>query len=46
MGKQIEITTPSNLFNEDGSLVQRGWTRKPILKYNKESIGIKIQKIN
>ncbi|MFX0181308.1 MAG: DUF2804 family protein, partial [Candidatus Hodarchaeota archaeon] len=39
MGKQIEITKPSNLFNDDGSLVQRGWARKPILKYNKESIG-------
>ncbi|MHA1688752.1 MAG: DUF2804 domain-containing protein [Promethearchaeota archaeon] len=39
MGKQIEITKPSNLFNEDGSLVQTGWARKPILKYNKEWIG-------
>lgn len=39
MGKQIEITEPSNLFNEDGSLVQRGWSRKPILKYNKKNIG-------
>ena len=39
MGKQIEITKPSNLFKEDGSLVQRGWARKPILNYNKESIG-------
>ncbi|TFG04830.1 MAG: DUF2804 domain-containing protein, partial [Promethearchaeota archaeon] len=39
MGKQNEITKPSNLFNEDGSLVQRGWARKPILTYNKENIG-------
>ncbi len=39
MGKQIEITEPSNLFNEDGSLVQTGWAKKPILKYNKENIG-------
>ncbi|MFX1433195.1 MAG: DUF2804 domain-containing protein [Promethearchaeota archaeon] len=39
MGEQIEITKPSNLFNGDGSLVQRGWARKPILKYNKEYIG-------
>ena len=39
MGKQIEITEPSNLFNEDGSLLQRGWARKPLLKYNKEYIG-------
>jgi hypothetical protein len=39
MGEQHEITEPSNLFNEDGSLLQRGWARKPILKYNKENIG-------
>ncbi|MFX1327201.1 MAG: DUF2804 domain-containing protein [Promethearchaeota archaeon] len=39
MGDQIEITEPSNLFNKDGSLIQRGWARKPILKYNKEHIG-------
>ncbi len=39
MGKQNEITEHSDLFNEDGSLVQRGWARKPILKYNKENIG-------
>jgi len=39
MGQQLEITTPSNLLKKDGSLVQRGWTRKPILNYNKENIG-------
>ncbi|MFX1502399.1 MAG: DUF2804 domain-containing protein, partial [Promethearchaeota archaeon] len=39
MGKQNEIRQPSNLFNKDGSLVQRGWARKPILNYNKENIG-------
>ena len=39
MGKQIEISKPSNLFNRDGSLVQQGWARKPILNYNKGSIG-------
>jgi hypothetical protein len=39
MGKQNEITNPSNLFNEDGSLIQRGWARKPILNYNKKHIG-------
>jgi hypothetical protein len=39
MGNQNEITESSNLFNEDGSLVQRGWARKPILSYNKEQIG-------
>lgn len=39
MGTQNEITESSDLFNEDGSLVQRGWARKPILKYNKNNIG-------
>ncbi|TXT65120.1 MAG: hypothetical protein BAJALOKI3v1_130024 [Promethearchaeota archaeon] len=39
LGKQIEITKPSKLFNENGSLVQTGWARKPILTYNKEDIG-------
>ncbi|MFX0139575.1 MAG: DUF2804 domain-containing protein [Candidatus Hodarchaeota archaeon] len=39
MAKQNEITEPSNLLNKDGSLIQRGWARKPILKYNKENIG-------
>jgi len=39
MGNQNEITEPSNLFAEDGSLVQKGWARKPILTYNKEKIG-------
>jgi len=39
LGNQNEITKQSNLFNKDGSLVQRGWARKPILKYNKENIG-------
>ena len=39
MGKQNEITVPSDLFHEDGSLIQRGWARKPILKYNKRNIG-------
>ncbi len=39
MGKQTEITNPSDLFKKDGSLLQRGWARKPILRYNKENIG-------
>jgi hypothetical protein len=39
MGKQNEITEKTNLFNKDGSLVQRGWARKPLLYYNKEYIG-------
>jgi hypothetical protein len=39
MGLQNEITEPGNLLNKDGSLIQRGWARKPILNYNKEDIG-------
>jgi hypothetical protein len=39
MGIQNEITESSDLFNDDGSLVQKGWARKPILNYNKEHIG-------
>ena len=40
MGNQNEITEPTDLFNDDGSLKQRGWAKKPILNYNKEKIGI------
>jgi hypothetical protein len=39
MANQVELTEPSNLFNEDGTLIQKGWARKPLLKYNKENIG-------
>jgi hypothetical protein len=39
MGKQNEITESSDLLNKDGSLIQTGWAKKPILKYNKENIG-------
>ena len=39
MGNQNEITESSNLFNDDTTLVQRGWARKPLLKYNKDRIG-------
>ena len=39
MRKQTEITESTNLFNNNRSLVQRGWARKPILNYNKENIG-------
>ncbi|NHJ01515.1 MAG: DUF2804 domain-containing protein [Candidatus Heimdallarchaeota archaeon] len=45
MGLQNEIIESSNLFKEDGSLLQRGWARKPILKYNKENIGKKWTRI-
>jgi len=39
LGSQNEITESSDVFNKDGSLIQRGWARKPILTYNKENIG-------
>jgi hypothetical protein len=45
MEKQNEITEPSNLFQKDGSLMQRGWARKPILIYNREDIGAKKYRI-
>ena len=39
MGQQNEITKPTDVFNEKGFLIQRGWARTPILNYNKENIG-------
>lgn len=39
MGIQNEITKKTDLFRKNGSLFQRGWARKPLLKYNKENIG-------
>ena len=39
LGNQNEITESTDLFNDDGSLFQRGWAKKPILKYNKDKIG-------
>ncbi|MFW9829314.1 MAG: DUF2804 domain-containing protein [Candidatus Thorarchaeota archaeon] len=39
MSKQYEITKKTNFFNKDGSLLQHGWARKPLLTYNKKSIG-------
>jgi len=42
---QNEITKKSNLFRKDGSLLQRGWARKPILKYNRENIAVKWHRI-
>ncbi|MGV9170963.1 MAG: DUF2804 domain-containing protein [Promethearchaeia archaeon] len=37
---QHEITKPSKLLREDGSLKQRGWGRKPILIYNRENVAV------
>lgn len=33
-----KITEPSNLFNDEGILVQEGWATKPIIKYNREKV--------
>ncbi len=38
MGEQTEITTPSELLDENGELVNVGWMRKPLLKYNRQRI--------
>lgn len=36
-----EITEPSDLFDENGDLIQDGWARKPILRYNREKVRAK-----
>jgi hypothetical protein len=36
-----EITKPSDLFDENGILIQEGWARKPILHYNRENVRAK-----
>jgi hypothetical protein len=35
---QNEIKEPSDLLHKNGQLVQRGWARKLILKYNRENV--------
>jgi len=35
---QNEITEPSDLLDENGHLVQKGWARRLLMKYNKENI--------
>ena len=35
---QNEIVNPSDLLDENGELIQKGWARKPLLKYNRENI--------
>ncbi|MFX0060930.1 MAG: DUF2804 domain-containing protein [Candidatus Hermodarchaeota archaeon] len=37
---QNEITNSSDLLNDKGSLIQRGWARDLILNYNREKIGV------
>jgi hypothetical protein len=36
-----KITEPSDLFNEDGILIQDGWATKPIIRYNRENVKAK-----
>lgn len=35
---QNEITTPGDFFSEDGTILQRGWAKKPLLHYNPENL--------
>ncbi|MBD3228952.1 MAG: DUF2804 family protein [Candidatus Lokiarchaeota archaeon] len=35
-----EITQPSDLFDKDGNLLQKGWATELILNYNKEDIRV------
>ncbi|MHA1272953.1 MAG: DUF2804 domain-containing protein [Promethearchaeota archaeon] len=35
---QIEITEPSELLDENGYLIQKGWARKLLMNYNRENI--------
>ncbi|MDD5222417.1 MAG: DUF2804 domain-containing protein [bacterium] len=36
--EQHLITTPSDLLNDEGILIQRGWSPHPLLNYNPENI--------
>jgi len=36
--EQKEITEPSELLNEEGELIQRGWARQLILRYDREKV--------
>ena len=36
-----EISEPSDLFDANGVLIQDGWARKPILRYNRDKIRAK-----
>ena len=42
---QFEITKPSNLLDKRGALIQKGWARRPLLKYNRENIAVKWYRI-
>ncbi|MFX0075367.1 MAG: DUF2804 domain-containing protein [Candidatus Hermodarchaeota archaeon] len=33
-----QITEPSNLFDENGILIQDGWATKPLLRYNRDKV--------
>ncbi|MDC7232360.1 MAG: DUF2804 domain-containing protein [Spirochaetales bacterium] len=38
MGRQTEITEKGNLLNDKGELVQPGWSRAPLWRYDRNSI--------
>ena len=33
-----QITEPSDLFDENGILIQDGWATKPLLHYNRDKV--------
>lgn len=37
---QHEITKPSNLLDKNGHLIQKGWARRSLLRYNRENIRV------
>jgi len=39
MNLQNEITKEGNLLDDKGHLIQKGWARRPYLKYNRENLG-------
>lgn len=36
--EQHEVTSPTNLLNEDGTVKEPGWARTNLFTYNRESI--------
>ncbi|MFX1556140.1 MAG: DUF2804 domain-containing protein [Promethearchaeota archaeon] len=42
MSKKVnEIIESSDLFDENGNLIQDGWARKPLIRYNREKVRAK-----
>jgi len=42
---QNEITKPSDLLDKRGALIQTGWAKKPLLRYNRENIPVPFHRI-